>query len=61
MVRTMNSKQEEILESIINARTIAIAGHTNPDGDAIGACMALARLLSQKGKEVSVILENYAP
>ena len=42
------------------AETIALAGHTNPDGDAIGACLALGGALEKAGKQVQVILEKYA-
>ena len=35
-------------------------GHTNPDWDAIGACLALGGALEKAGKQVQVILEKYA-
>ena len=38
--RMQNNTKQEILEKIAQAKTIQIAGHTNPDGDAIGACLA---------------------
>lgn len=37
-----------------------IAGHTNPDGDAVGGCYALALALEKLGKKVIVVLEPYA-
>ncbi|MCL2604742.1 MAG: DHH family phosphoesterase [Defluviitaleaceae bacterium] len=41
-------------------RRFIIAGHTNPDGDAIGACLALALALEKMGKEPTVLLEEYS-
>ncbi|MCL2498904.1 MAG: bifunctional oligoribonuclease/PAP phosphatase NrnA [Defluviitaleaceae bacterium] len=40
-------------------RRFIIAGHVNPDGDAIGACMALAMVLEKMNKEPVVLLEGY--
>lgn len=56
-----NNRKQEILEKIAQAKTIQIAGHTNPDGDAIGACLAFGLALEKVGKNVVVLLENYAP
>lgn len=38
---------------------IILSAHTNPDGDAIGACIALAHGLICIGKNVRVYLEEY--
>ena len=56
-----NNTKQEILERIAQAKTVQIAGHTNPDGDAIGACLAMGAALAAAGKEVTVLLEAYAP
>ena len=48
-------------EAIDASKTVAIAGHINPDGDAIGACLAMAACLDKVGKEVAVLLEDYDP
>ena len=48
-------------EAIDASRSVAIAGHINPDGDAIGACLAMAACLDKIGKEVAVLLEDYDP
>ncbi|MBM6828136.1 bifunctional oligoribonuclease/PAP phosphatase NrnA [Anaerotignum lactatifermentans] len=56
-----NNTKQEILEQIARANTIQIAGHTNPDGDAIGACLAMGAALVAAGKKVTVLLEAYAP
>lgn len=55
-----NDSFEQIMECILSAKTIALAGHLNPDGDAIGACLALGGALEKAGKQVQVILEKYA-
>lgn len=45
------------------ARTLAwegpilIAAHVDPDGDALGSCLALARALRQLGKDATVVME----
>ncbi len=59
MKRT-NDSLETILEWILSAEKIALAGHINPDGDAIGACLALGGALEKQGKQVAVYLEEYA-
>lgn len=52
--------------SLLNpAKRIAILGHTNPDGDAIGSTLALHRALSRrddsKDKDIRVITPNNMP
>ena len=54
-----NNSLEEIRECIKEKNVIAISGHQNPDGDAIGACLALAMSLQNLGKRVYVLLEDY--
>ncbi len=56
-----NHTKEEIWKVIDQAETIYISGHINPDGDAIGACLAFGSALEQAGKKVTVLLEPYAP
>jgi phosphoesterase RecJ-like protein len=50
---------EQILQLIREHNQFVIAGHSNPDGDAIGSCYALAIALEKMGKEVHVLLEPY--
>lgn len=50
----------DIINVIENGVDIALAGHTSPDGDAIGACFALAICLSKIGKRPLVLLEDYS-
>jgi phosphoesterase RecJ-like protein len=51
---------EEILEILRTRDNFILAGHTGPDGDAIGSCFALALALNDAGKKVRVMLESYA-
>lgn len=46
-----------------NVKTVAIAGHVNPDGDCVGSCMALALYLKANYPEIetTVYLENIRP
>lgn len=55
----MNNSFEEIRQTIDNSENIIIAGHTNPDGDAIGAVLAFAFALKSKNKNIYVLLEEY--
>ena len=51
---------DNILEEIKKAKTIAILTHENPDGDAVGSCLAMYAALKQLGKEeVDVIIPEY--
>lgn len=43
------------------AQTIAISGHVNPDGDAIGSALALRDLLTAMGKDVVTLLGQDHP
>lgn len=46
-------------KKIKKAKTIAISGHTNPDGDCVGACLGLCTYILDQypGKRVDVLLE----
>lgn len=52
-----NSSKQEILDAISavikESNTFFIAGHTQPDGDALGSGLALASLLRRLGKQVT--------
>ena len=53
----------KVTELIHAARTIAISGHTNPDGDAIGSALALGLALrgTYPEKDVTFLLADDAP
>ncbi len=57
-VHSMNNSFDEILEMIDKSQSIAVAGHINPDGDAVASCCALAMALEKKGRSVTVLLED---
>lgn len=44
-----------------NPLRIAVIPHQNPDGDALGSCLAWAAFLTQKGHSVSVVSPNDYP
>jgi phosphoesterase RecJ-like protein len=54
---------DETLALLDAPREIAICGHVNPDGDALGSTLALAALLRAKGHTVTTLLakEKKAP
>ena len=54
---------EPVLNLIREARSIAISGHTNPDGDALGSVLGLGRALSEHFplKRITCLLADDAP
>lgn len=48
-------------EWLITYNRFVIIAHTNPDGDAVGASLALFNFLRVRGKKVSVVLPNQHP
>ena len=50
-------KSKEVLDELNNL-PIYIAGHIKPDQDSVGSCIALAKYLKSKGKEVYVLIEK---
>lgn len=56
----MNNTLEQIKKGLQYCSKIAIGGHLNPDGDAVGACFAFAYALQKEGKKVSVVLEEFS-
>jgi len=55
----MNSNKNEIIALIQEKQIFYIAGHTSPDGDAIGSSFGLGLALEKLGKTVHVILEPF--
>lgn len=51
----------KIKDLIGNAKTVAIMGHTRPDGDCVGSCMGLYHYLKENmnSVQVTVYLENF--
>ncbi len=48
----MAADKDQVLEAISNGRDFIIAAHVQPDGDALGAALALFLLLKELGKNV---------
>ncbi|MEZ4858140.1 MAG: bifunctional oligoribonuclease/PAP phosphatase NrnA [Flavobacteriaceae bacterium] len=46
---------------VTSAKNIAIIGHKNPDGDAVGSCLGLSFFLRNRGFQVTVIMPNDFP
>jgi phosphoesterase RecJ-like protein len=58
----MNSDITSALKKLLNSsKKIVVVGHKNPDGDAIGSCLALANYLKQKGHQLTVVMPNGFP
>jgi len=54
----MEKKSQQAKHIIEKAKTIAIFGHMNPDGDCIGAMLGLGRLLEKQKKKVKYFVPN---
>jgi len=50
-----------IKEKITSASSIVLIPHRSPDGDAIGACLALFHFFEQQGKKALVVTPNDFP
>jgi phosphoesterase RecJ-like protein len=51
----------EIIDSIKNSRTAFITMHARPDGDAVGAGLAMYKILKKCGLEVEIIAPHKPP
>lgn len=52
----------EVLQTYLsNPKNIVIVGHRNPDGDAMGATLAMKHYLSKKGHQPTVVIPNQYP
>ena len=52
----MKKKIEVLIEKIKNAKTIAISGHKNPDGDALCSVLALMKVIELNFKKKPVVI-----
>ncbi len=58
----MNSiETKEIKELLSSPKNIVIVPHKNPDGDAIGSCLAMFFYLNKKGHNATVVSPNDYP
>ena len=56
------NKIETFINKIKNAKSIAISGHKNPDGDALCSALALMKLIELNfGKQTTVIYDGNIP
>lgn len=51
----------KVKQLLAESRKIVVVGHKNPDGDAVGSCLALANVLRILGHEAVVIMPNDFP
>ncbi len=54
------SSLDEILKEIKEAKDIIMLTHENPDGDAMGSCLALYPALKSMNKEVELVIPKHA-
>jgi phosphoesterase RecJ-like protein len=52
---------QEVLALFSGVKKVAICGHVNPDGDALGSALALAALLRAQGCEATCLLAQDRP
>ncbi len=58
---TTTKAPEELLRRIRQGNRFLLTSHVNPDGDAIGSALGLARILRKQGKSAVVWLRDPAP
>lgn len=58
-VSGMTGSEREVIEYLSTKRHILISSHEKPDGDALGASLALARILAASGRRASLV--GYEP
>ena len=62
MHRMLSPKQITELKQLLESKKkIVITSHNNPDGDAIGASLAMFHYMQKKGHEVSAMVPNNFP
>lgn len=49
----------DIIQQLRNCTHIALSAHISPDGDAIGACIALALALEKMNKKPIILIDEY--
>lgn len=61
MIQLLESDIKQLTEYVSNHRNITLITHTNPDGDTIGAALALGNLLAKFDKNINVIIPDELP
>ena len=57
----MNISLAEAGEIIKKSQNVVITAHENPDGDAVGSCLALMHYLNSLGKNANVVIDDDIP
>lgn len=58
----MNDETTQLVKNLLaTPRHVAIVGHKNPDGDAVGSCLGLSLFLNDLGHSTTVIMPNDFP
>lgn len=58
----MKQETTQLVQQLLQQpKNLVIVGHKNPDGDAIGSCLGLARYLKTGGHAVHVVMPNNFP
>ena len=58
----MNNETTQVVKKLLaSPQKVAIVGHKNPDGDAIGSCLGLSFFLKSQGHSATVIMPNDFP
>ena len=57
----LKARIKEIKELLSQQKNIVIVPHKNPDGDAIGASLALSLYLTKRGHNATVVSPNDSP
>ena len=52
---------KQILDQLLKSRTVLVASHTHPDGDAVGALLATGLALQSLHKDVRMYNESPIP
>jgi bifunctional oligoribonuclease and PAP phosphatase NrnA len=52
---------KKIIQQLTNSSRVLLASHANPDGDAIGALLAMGIALERQGREVTLYNESAIP
>lgn len=55
------SKFNELKAFLETPKNIVVIGHRNPDGDAVGSCLALSHYFNKKGHNSIVVMPNDFP
>ncbi|HXU44951.1 MAG TPA: bifunctional oligoribonuclease/PAP phosphatase NrnA [Thermoanaerobaculia bacterium] len=61
MVATTTKAPEDLLRRIRQGNRFLLTSHANPDGDAIGSCLGLARILRRLGKSAVIWMRDPTP